>query len=227
MVSSRRLFQAAAAGGILLTLMAGLQAAQRESAGSRPTEARLADRLDPLFQERFRDLSEIMFGIRRLPATPEHNELIVLKPDRPAERRLLRELEAEGWRAAFYVAGASVRERVRPPAPSRPEGEGLRRADRMDRRGVSEPIVLAGVRDRKALPRGEQLIPQAAAAFEALRTAERRSFTVGDWRVEARPVRASSERCAACHRQQPETPDMRVGDLIGVAMYAFSRAPAR
>ena len=69
------------------------------------------------------------------------------------------------------------------------------------------------------------------------------ALAVGAWRVEARPVRASAESCIECHRrhsgfeiktmpatggaavaaEKPKEADLKVGDPLGVLLYAYRK----
>jgi hypothetical protein len=66
------------------------------------------------------------------------------------------------------------------------------------------------------------------AAFE--RKEPYYDFEAGDWNVMARPVRAADDTCLKCHWSNGDHgltnggSDLRVGDVLGVALYAYQAA---
>lgn len=69
---------------------------------------------------------------------------------------------------------------------------------------------------------------RAFAAFE--RKEPYYDFEVGDWNVVARPVRAANGTCLNCHWSNGDhgltngRSDLRLGDVLGVALYAYQAA---
>ena len=69
----------------------------------------------------------------------------------------------------------------------------------------------------------------AQSAYAVFETSEGTDFMTQGWNVVARPVRASQEDCLDCHRYigltwhgySGITP--KIGDTLGVAMYAYRR----
>src|SRR5688500_6647754 len=67
-------------------------------------ETALVEDLDYVFQERFRSTEGDLFGISRIPVTPEHRRVVHWKPDQKLEKEIAVRLDAEDLAAAFLLA---------------------------------------------------------------------------------------------------------------------------
>jgi hypothetical protein len=167
----------------------------------RPDPA-LVDELDAAIQKRFSlltedDMSSGRFGMARQIDLRALHSLL-LQADEQVVHQPAEHLSEAGWRTAFYVAGEwDVRKKK----------VGM----------ITGPIVMGAdpwdpSLDRRALePLGERVLADGQKV---------RSVEAG-LPVEARPIPASSRRCLSCHRGK------RVGDPIGVVLYAFTRSEGR
>ncbi|MGH9767727.1 MAG: hypothetical protein ACREAB_09875 [Blastocatellia bacterium] len=99
------------------------------------------------------------------------------------------------------------------------------------------------VMDSLKLPAPSELFDEAQKAMRAFDSKNNYEFSIGKWKFEARPIRAA-ESCLKCHNnttdnaagKEPEQIDVRnmhdglarsktpikVGDALGVAMYAYA-----
>ena len=81
---------------------------------------------------------------------------------------------------------------------------------------------------RSDLPTEEQLKPSAQKALKAFddfwHSSDGATFRAGKWNVAAVPVRASHQECIDCHRGFTYWERLRLGDTLGVAMYAYAPA---
>jgi len=118
-------------------------------------------------------------------------------------------LRAAKWEALFYLATPAGK-------ASQPMLGG---------HAAGAPVFLTNDRPTVKLPTDGQLFPKAPAALAAFRAGKPYTFRAGDWHVVARPVPASKQGCLGCHPKGPDGKLRRLGDTLGVAMYAF--APAR
>lgn len=186
------------------------------------------DALDREVQKRFHDV--IGFGMARIGTERR------FQPETQEERAAVRELKREGYEVGLYLAGRAILDDT---------PEQWRRAKRSfgnDPAGqaFSGPIFVGpGV---KRLPTAASLWDGARRALESFESgAERHEFTAGRFQVEARPVRASAEKCLRCHatdyrrvfgvtqagasfyKHEPKGNALKVGDPLGVLIYAYRR----
>jgi hypothetical protein len=185
------------------------------------------DDLHYLFQRRFETIDGDVFGVRRIPITPEHVTAATWDPKQPAEKKAAARLKASGRSAAFMVVTATpgYRGLVKPPygaglPPLRhaKNGSGWHpSAPPNGQHGISRPIMLTPAGASAPLPTYSQLVRGAKESIAALQAEDAYEFRAGKWTVHARPIRASRRECLKCH-----TGAKRVGDLLGVGLYAFA-----
>lgn len=192
----------------------------------------LIDPLDRCVQQRFSQV-EKGFGMARVrPPTLHINHFV---PNTPAESTAVAELEAAGWQVGFYLAGR----RVLGPTPDLTKFVPQLRYQ-------THPIIngpLAITRPRQwqkelvetfGFPAPAQVWEQAQQAMRAFDRQDQYEFKVGQWQVAARPIRAAAS-CLACHndnhpvvsnplRPMPEPMPIKVGEALGIALYAYRRA---
>lgn len=181
--------------------------------------ADLVDRLDYVFQERFRSTEGNLFGLSRIPVTPEHRQVVHWKPDQEMEKRVAQDLARQGLSGAFilakptgtYIAGTV--EQVKKLTDAPPTGRG----------SVSRPILLSAGTAPQPLPTLGDVLKGAQGSVAAFQKRDRHEFKAGAWRIESRPIRAGAE-CLDCHRRMTGDKNLAQGALLGIAMYAFTPA---
>lgn len=165
--------------------------------------AALVDALDAAVQRRLADPAAKRFGITRVG----DRHRAEFTPETPAEERLVTDLKAGGWNVSVYLAGRGLLVTDRRPS------------------AVQGPVVVTS----GDAPPGYAMQYEARTAFRLLAVRETHEFSVGRWSVVARPVRASAERCVTCHNRSSgsfglDDAEVKMGDLLGVALYAFAPA---
>ena len=165
--------------------------------------------LDAAIQKRFEKVDG-RFGIVRV-AVDVHK----FAPENDAEISSLRELDDRHLRVALYLAGR----RLLGPKRDEPEAQS---SDRIK----GPAFITRG--QFPATPAAASMSDEARRAFAVFERRERQyEFEVGDWNVVARPVRVANDTCLKCHRSTgPNFPttahsDLRVGDVLGVVLYAY------
>lgn len=201
------------------------------------------DPIDEQIQKRFRTVDG-MFGITRV--MPANRHLNYFMANTAEEKAAVDELENAGLRVAFYLAGRRI-------LGEKPADNVFSLSGRHHIIGGPVPITqnesLKNGELMEDLPQPAQLWDDGQKAMRAFETKDHFEFSVGKWKVEARPIRAG-ESCLKCHFQpQPSakntgsTPDfvkqlelnlngattlapsdrpIKVGDPLGVAMYAYT-----
>jgi hypothetical protein len=181
------------------------------------------DALNHVVQKRFHTV--IGFGMARIATEKK------FVPETEEEKAAVNSLKKAKLRVGLYLAGRLVLE----PKPSESQwGQyGIGRA-------ISHPIFLGSQTKLKELPRQLDLWEQAQKALAAFTQGkDLYEFTVGEWSVRARPVRASDQSCLQCHSQDYRLVypymgtigyenkgknSLQIGDPIGVMLYAYSQS---
>jgi hypothetical protein len=180
----------------------------------------LVDRLDYVFQQRFQNTEGNIFGISRIPVTPEHRNVVHWRPDQEMEKKVAADLKQRGLAAAYllarpqmahYVLAQPEEQRQKPPYSLVPTG----------RNGISKPIVLSTGDTPVPLPTQAELLKGIDQAEAAFKNGDQSEFGVRDWRIIAKPVRATAD-CIKCHERRRGDKNLQVGAVLGVAMYAFT-----
>src|SRR5262245_46268743 len=109
----------------------------------------------------------------------------------------------------------------------------MRRSRSGSRRSIAHsawPESFDPVRPLTVPPDAASISNEARLAFAAFERKEPYyDFEAGDWNVVARPVRAD-DTCLKCHWSNGDhwptggRSDLRVGDVLGVALYAYQAA---
>jgi hypothetical protein len=184
------------------------------------------DHFNDAVQKRFHDV--IGFGMARV-ATERW-----FMPETPEEKKALRDLKKGGYQVGLFLAGRNMLQDV--PLPYRVSyaktGSGGQHI-------MSGPVIVANKR-LTGLPDAPAMWePTREALRQFSRGAERWAFEAGGWSVEARPVRASDEKCLRCHayrklifqqqngavsmRYGEPSYDLQIGDPIGAVLYVYRR----
>jgi hypothetical protein len=190
---------------------------------------RVIDALDRAVQERFADVNDGRFGITRVthpsPEAPRRFE-----PNSAEERRLIRDLRAAGRDVVLIVVGHTART-IRPLGNAATQRYAQRYyADTGPAfRTELMPIALRRAAPRVKPPTEEELGAQVTAAFAAFRSTSTYKFRSGEWSITARPIRASRAQCLSCHLAPATEPALKIGDPLGIALYALtpSASPGR
>lgn len=184
----------------------------------------LVDRLDYVFQERFRSTEGNFFGLSRIPVTPEHRRVVHWKPDQELEKKVAQDLKTRGLAGAFLlsVPGLAKDEELRITPFSRPREKVLNETPD-GRNGISRPILLSEGDAPAPLPTYGELLPGIKKAEETFANGDQTEFAVRDWKIFARPIRATQE-CIRCHEAARGQKGLKPGSVLGVAMYAFASA---
>jgi len=163
-------------------------------------------RLDSVIQQRF--LMTGPFGISRVALVSTHG-IRPFIPATPAERDVVTLLKSERYDVGFFLLGRLAlpsSQAVFPFARLRSEVQG--------------PAFITVERPAE-LPTPESLLEVGSAALKSFAAGEGYDVRSGDWTVAMRPLRASTERCIACHNSMGEK--VKLGDALGVAMYVYRR----
>jgi hypothetical protein len=195
--------------------------------------------LDKCIQERFKKIDG-RFGLARIRTPTTLHEDSYFKPETTEERELIQDLECNGWQVAFYLAGR----RVLGP-------DHVKIGDHtIGIRTIDGPISFTAphhhdsdkLTEMLRLPKRQQLKDHLKSAMVEFDKTDRYDFAIGKWMFAARPIRAQ-ENCLKCHNSSgkvleywrtvnpnhtsdnvPGEPPLKVGDALGVAVYAIARA---
>jgi hypothetical protein len=196
--------------------------------------------LDQVVQARFAVIPEKDFGVSRIGKRHE-----VFVPQTAQEKSVVAALKRRGYEVVFYVAGRGYlkdqRARLGPHFLQGPIF--ITRPPQVAKVTPYTYMPLMPERYTKApsatplpgLPGGGPIVsPLKAPAQEAFwkfETSDGTDFQAGKWNIVARPVRASSQTCVDCHNSRQmgrgwpfgNAEELKLGDTLGVAMYAYRR----
>ena len=205
----------------------GLSRPNSSGAGSTVNAAAAElDAFDQVVQKRFH--SVIGFGVTRVATERQ------FVPESLEEKEAVKQLKRAGYEICFFLAGRGILQDIK-------ESERVSHAEFGHRWGhvMSGPVFLSD-RKLKALPEARVMWEPARQAFRKFSEgASRYSFEANGWQIEARPVRASEERCLQCHghdilityppeggtsyKKDTERNNLRVGDPVGVLLYVHKQ----
>ncbi len=230
MQRSRILRAALLAALTAFTLLPGRLSSAREAAVPQEhddSDDSLIASLDSRIQERFKDVDE-SFGFRRI-VTPGMNPHR-FTPENARELKIVKDLERSRLEIALYLAGRSV-------LGPKPDEAAWRKKD--SRLLIKGPALVSANDSRRGdLPAPSELWEQSRRAMEVLQKSSAYDFALGGWKFSARPVRASDQSCLKCHSSDRAstillTPgegvksSVKIGDLLGIVLYASDRARRR
>ena len=150
------------------------------------------------------------------------NHLGRFEPEGPAETAAVKALKDGRWRVGFYLGGRALLV----PKPTAVEWENLKLVGR--RVGIEVPVSITQTGPPDSLPQPLELWRVAEQALREASTKDRQITSLGSWTVDIRPIRASKPSCLECHnsfdkRDEPDhSPDLRIGDALGVAIYVYA-----
>jgi len=199
------------------------QKGKSEPAANRnhPPELRLINDLDKVIQQRFLTVPQL--GMRRIGPNPNPH-LEHFEPNTEEEKQAVANLQNGAWRVGIYLIG-----RRGYANPTR----GLNDASHLlVHYKLNSPVPVTTNVKKSELANPKRLQGGADEAFERFNTSDTYDFSLGKWAYVARPVRAR-ESCMKCHQDMFVTAKLgnkkyayrsrRVGDTIGVLLYAFSK----
>lgn len=221
------------AGIVMVSVQSGVSSQSQDKPKPKPDALMLGcsivDPIDDCIQELF-SKADFRFGMTRVPTRRSH--MSYFAPSTQKEAAAVKELDGAGWQMGFYLAGRSILGEK--PAANTFFEYGHKHPV------IGGPVAITGTLNRKTiehireeLPEPAELWDQGQKAMRAFETSERYEFFVGNWKVEARPIRAR-ESCLKCHNNDdktevidlnhaPSKTPIKVGDALGVAMYAYTK----
>lgn len=215
------LLAAGAAYAVAQTETRAVSSVARANTAALP-EAGLVDDLDRAVQGRF--LRSPGFGMNRMgaPLNPHFDEFT---PNTPEEQRAVDALQAGRWKVGLYLIGRRAYEKL--PGQDK---EGKKRLSVQYRYNRALPLT-KNTKGRE-LAHPKRLRAGVDEAFRRFGEGGGHTFTSGKWAYVARPVRADAS-CLKCHTdlfvtikpggQTYSYRGRRVGDPVGVLVYAFTR----
>ncbi len=185
-------------------------------------ELRLINDLDKVIQHRFLTLPA--FGIRRIGPNPNPH-LEHFEPHTADERLVVANLERGDWKVGIYLMGRRAYEL--------PDIKNLNGPKQLTvQYKLNDPVPVTSNVKKSELYGPKRLRDGVDKAFERFREGDTFDFSIGEWSYVARPVRAG-EACMKCHQDMFVTAKVgnkkyqyrnrRVGDAIGVLVYAFRK----
>jgi hypothetical protein len=196
------------------------------------------DALDECMQKRFNKF-DMRLGLSRIVTIKLPFDHFVAET--PSERETISELEKGGWQVAFYLVGRRILGTRLDTLPGIP-------ISAHDSRDINGPIAITpstifDERDhgtgqivanssvisnwRKTLkqldlPELTEIWDDARKAMLVFEKRDQYDFSYRKWSIAARPIRAK-EACLKCHTGEAPLAPPKVGDALGVAMYAYAR----
>jgi len=180
-----------------------------------PTQDIIAT-LDDCIQKRFLDVDQ-GFGIRRI--IPKGETAHRFKPENAKELSIVGSLRKVGLDMVLYLAGRQI---------LKPEWN----RNGADARKLVKGPVLMTETDQLDSPTTFELFEHTRKAMQMFQTSNKYDFAIRNWRIAARPVRASDASCLKCHfddqivvlptgAYKGESRKLEIGDPLGVVLYAY------
>jgi hypothetical protein len=182
---------------------------------------RLINDLDKVVQLRF--LTAPNFGVRRIGPNPNPH-LEGFEPHTTEETEAVNNLQNAKWKVAVYLFGRRGYQKA--PQKHSDAEQGL-----MVQYKLNYPVPITNNVKKWELAKPKGLQDGVDEAFNRFAAAESYDFSLGKWSYVARPVRAQ-DSCLKCHTdlftnkldsKNWEYRNRRVGDVIGVLVYAFGK----
>jgi hypothetical protein len=224
-----RVLVAAATLAVLVSLSAGPRTGYTQDVrAARASDiAALLRAFDNCIQDRFADLQFGRFGTARVLAASPHRFFA----ENVREESIVGYLERARLVVVMYVGGRRLLDEsgydITPQRGAFAPGNlfvPARRGVRLSGPAVVTP--LSYVAPPPDAPRAPALQPEATRALRALDGTDATTFSMDGWDFVARPVRASTEACLACHTRT--TPgqvgnQLRMGDPLGLVLYGYKQ----
>jgi hypothetical protein len=181
----------------------------------------LISALDDCIQQRFLDVDQ-GFGFRRLVRSGETPHRF--KPENAKELSIVGYLSKVKLNVVLYLAGRNL---LRPGADAAEAGAG--ELGKL----IKGPVFITGNDVRvSGPPTVSELSEQSRKAMQNFQKSDRYDFTIREWKIIARPVRASEASCLKCHhydetgtlpqaKVEEESRRLKIGDALGVVVYAY------
>lgn len=189
-------------------------------------------RLDAVVQARFAEVPTNDFGMGRIG--PRHE---LFRPVKPSEQVAIDSLHRVGQEVVFFVAGRNYLQNW-PTAGGYPAS--LQGPVYM----TKKPLKVVATQTKGAYfapnqpvfhtPQAPSDLPSEAELREPIKemlnsssrwdhtaTLDSKTFIAGTWNVMAVPVRATKSECVGCHNHLSRRDPPRLGDPLGIALYAY------
>jgi hypothetical protein len=220
-------FLLVAVSGLGATTLVKTSLPEKRDKSSRPADAnpapelRLINDLDKVMQERF--ITAQTRGMRRIGPQPNpHMEYF--EPRTEEEIQAVNNLQNGQWKVGVYLFGRRAYQK--PPKKDGDAKRGLLVQYRLNR-----PVLVTNNLKQKELASPGKLRDGLDEAFAKFKESDSHNFSLGKWSYVAKPVRAR-ESCLKCHtdlfaaklgERKYAYRSRRVGDPIGVLVYAFGK----
>jgi hypothetical protein len=196
------------------------------------------DALDECIQKRFSKF-DMRLGRARIVTVKLPFDHFVAET--PSEREAISELEKGGWQVAFYLVGRRILGTRPDTLPGMPVSGHENRIingpvaitpstifDGRDH-GTGQIVATSSVvsnwrktLEQLELPELTEIWDDARKAMLVFEKRDQYDFPFRKWSIAARPIRAK-EACLKCHTGEVPLTPPKVGDALGVAMYAYAR----
>jgi hypothetical protein len=184
------------------------------------SSADLISVLDDCVQQRFLDVDQ-GFGFRRivrLGETPHR-----FKPENAKELSIVGYLMKVKLNVVLYLAGRNILN----------TGSDTTEVNGNAGRFIKGPVLITD-NDKRVIgpPTALELLEHGQKAMRDVQKSDRYDFAIREWKIIARPVRASDSSCLKCHRYneidvlpeaklEQESRRLKIGDPLGVLLYAY------
>jgi hypothetical protein len=186
-----------------------------------PPELGLVNDLDKVIQLRF--LNAPQLGMRRIGPNPNPH-LEHFEPRTEEEKQAVANLQNDEWKVGIFLIGRR--------AYANPTIDVNDEKHLLVQYMLNPPVPVTTNVKKSELAAPKSLQDGVDEAFERFNTADTYDFSLGKWAYVARPVRAR-ELCMKCHQDMFVTSKLankkytyrsrRIGDTIGVLLYAFDK----
>lgn len=182
--------------------------------------ADLISTLDECIQKRFLDVDQ-GFGFRRIIRSGDTPHRF--KPENAKELSIVGYLSKVRLEVVLYLGGRSMLE----PRTAAAD------VNNSTARLIKGPVFITD-NDKHATssPTAMELLEHGQKAMRTFQKSDRYDFAIREWKIVARPVRASDASCLKCHHSdginvlpeakvEQESRKLKIGDPLGVLLYAY------
>jgi hypothetical protein len=183
-------------------------------------------------QDRFKAVDRD-FGYSRIMRPYAHS----FRPENAREIKDVEGFTDSGQTVFLYLTDLNVLGRIKSNSTADKSSDALVN-DYLMVNAIKGPALIAGDQKLDAkLPTIAQLWEPSGKALESFKHNESYDFTLNGWNISARPVRASQKSCLQCHMARvpttlvltnmdgtvvkTKTPEFKIGDPLGVVLYAY------